>query len=215
MFVAAIVIEGLDGDVEIRRDKWGIPHVRAGSELDAFTGQGFVQATDRLGQLEYDRRRAHGTWAEVAGAGAAGFDVFTRRCKLEAASRREFDALPSSARDVLAAFARGVNAVLDLDRPLPPDLEIGGVTPARWEPWDCCAVLLVRHVVFANWQKKLWRGRLAAAIGADAVAEIQGVDARTTPLIVPPGSWWQPHAHTSEDLEAVLSTAAALAEPSH
>ena len=43
---------------------------------------------------------------------------------------------------------------------------LADVTPELWQPWDCCAVFLVRHVAFAGWQKKLWRGRLAARLGA-------------------------------------------------
>jgi penicillin amidase len=210
--VTELDVPGLDGAVEIVRDEVGIPHVRAGSAPDVFFGQGWVQAEDRLGQLEYDRRRAAGRWAEVAGRPAVSFDVFARRCDLTAAARREYDALHSPARAVLDAFTAGVNAWLDADRALPPDLELAGVRPARWEPWECCAVFLVRHVVFANWQKKLWRGRLAAILGADAVARIEGIDAREHPLIVPPGEWARAAVARPEDLEPVLAAMAATAE---
>ena len=47
---------GLDGPITIYRDEWGIPHVKAESEHDAFFGQGFVTAQDRLWHMEYDRR---------------------------------------------------------------------------------------------------------------------------------------------------------------
>ena len=66
-----VVVDGLEGAVTILRDEWGIPHVRAASAHDGFFGQGFVHAADRLGQLEYDRRRAYGTWAEIAGPNEA------------------------------------------------------------------------------------------------------------------------------------------------
>lgn len=174
---------GLDGTVEIDRDGWGIPHARAGSARDAFFAQGFVQAQDRLGQLEYDRRRAYGRWAEVAGRSALGFDVFARRCGLAAAARREHDALADEARDVLAAFAAGVNAYLGLDEPPPADLLAMDLRPEPWSPWDCCAVFLVRHVVFASWQKKLWRGRLIDVLGRDVVVRLQAEEHLSTPLI--------------------------------
>ena len=41
--------------VEIVRDRYGIPHVFAESEEDAYAGLGFVVAQDRLWQLEYRR----------------------------------------------------------------------------------------------------------------------------------------------------------------
>ncbi len=207
-------LAGLDGEtVVVVRDEWGIPHVRAESARGAFFGQGYAQAEDRLGQLEYDRRRARGTWAELAGPAGVRFDAFARRCGLAATAAREADALGAEARAVLDAFAAGVNAYLSLDRPLPPDLALVSTMPERWDAADCCAVFLVRHVVFANWQKKLWRGRLATAIGADAVARLEGSDTRPVPLVAPPPETIRPHAHDPAELDAVLAAMARVAEP--
>ncbi|MCJ7672991.1 MAG: penicillin acylase family protein, partial [Acidimicrobiia bacterium] len=206
-------VDGIDGEISIHRDEWGIPHVQARTAHDAFFGQGYVHAEDRLGQLEYDRRRARGTWAEVAGPSAVSFDVFARRCGIAEAASREVAALDAGAREVLVAFSAGVNAYLALGAPLPPDLALVGVTPDPWDAADCAAVFLVRHVVFANWQKKLWRGRLAAAIGADAVARLEGIDARAVPLIVPPPESIVPAAVDPHELDAVLTAMAELAEP--
>jgi penicillin amidase len=141
------------------------------------------------------------------------FDVFARRCGLAEAASREVAALDADAREVLVAFAAGVNAVLALDGPLPPDLALAGVTPDPWAPADCAAVFLVRHVVFANWQKKLWRGRLAAAIGADAVARLEAADPRAVPLIVPPPEVFRASLADVHELDAVLAAMAELAEP--
>lgn len=205
-----VEVVGVDGEVVIHRDEWGIPHVRARSAHDAFLGQGFVQAQDRLGQLEYDRRRAAGRWAEVAGREAVAFDVFARRCGLARAARRECDALSTEARDVLDAFAAGVNAYLALGETMPVDLRLANVSPEPWEPWHCCAVFLVRHVVFATWQRKLWRGRLAAALGTEVVARLQAADSRVVPLIVPPGASCAPEPVDATGLEDVLVAMEAL-----
>jgi penicillin amidase len=208
----AVRVAGLDGEVVVHRDEWGIPHVQASSVHDAFFGQGFVQAEDRLGQLEYDRRRAQGRWAEVVGPSAVAFDVFARRCGLEDTARREAAALDAQAAAVLAAYADGVNAYLALQRPLPIDLERAGVVPSPWSPADCCAVFLVRHVVFANWQKKLWRGRLMAALGAAGVARIEQAEAREIPLIVPPPLSARSAPRGAEELEPTLRAMAEVAE---
>jgi penicillin G amidase len=205
-------ITGLDGPVVIHRDEWGIPHARAGSVADAFLAQGFVQAEDRLGQLDYDRRRAYGRWAEVRGPAAVAFDVFTRRADLRRAARLEYDALDGEHRAVLDAFARGVNAFLALGRDLPTDLRLAGVVPEPWEPWDSCAVFLVRHVVFASWQKKLWRGRVAQLLGAETVARLEGLGDGAVPLIVPPGAIGEPVSLPDDALEPVLAAMAAAAD---
>ena len=51
-------VEGTDGKIEIFRDSYGIPHVKTGSVSDAFFGQGFATAQDRLWHMDYDRIRA-------------------------------------------------------------------------------------------------------------------------------------------------------------
>jgi penicillin amidase len=205
-------VPGLDGEVLVHRDRFGIPHARAASTHDAFFAQGYVQAQDRLGQLEYDRRRAYGRWAEVAGRAGLGFDVFARRADLAGAARREYDHLDGTSRAVLDAYAAGVNAWLGSGRDLPTDLRLAEVIPEPWQPWDCCAVFLVRHVSFAGWQTKLWRGRLAALLGASTVARLEGRRGSDVPLIVPPGLLSASSPPNPEALEEVSAAMASLVD---
>ncbi|MDX6344481.1 MAG: penicillin amidase, partial [Trebonia sp.] len=62
-------------DFLITRDEYGVPHVRAETAADAWAGMGYACAQDRLFQMDYDRRRACGRWAEIAGSAALGADV--------------------------------------------------------------------------------------------------------------------------------------------
>ena len=43
-----ITVHGLDARVEIARDRWGMPTVRARSAADLWFGQGFCHGQDRL-----------------------------------------------------------------------------------------------------------------------------------------------------------------------
>ncbi|MDA1258677.1 MAG: penicillin acylase family protein, partial [Chloroflexi bacterium] len=80
---------GLDGPVTIHRDEWGIPHIKAESEHDAFFAQGFVTAQDRLWHMDYDRHQALGRWAEWAGPSALKADRLMRRLSLERAAKAD------------------------------------------------------------------------------------------------------------------------------
>ena len=60
-----IFIRGLDEDVEILVDRWGVPHIYAETEYDLFFAQGFYAARDRLFQFEIWRRQATGTVSEI------------------------------------------------------------------------------------------------------------------------------------------------------
>src|SRR5439155_25077058 len=65
--------------VRVVRDTWGIPHIYAQSADDLFFAQGFVQAQDRLFQLDLWRRSVQGRLAEVLGPNFAERDASTRR----------------------------------------------------------------------------------------------------------------------------------------
>ncbi len=62
-----IALAGLRDSVEIIRDRWGVPHIYASNPDDLFFAQGFVQAQDRLWQMEMYRRTYEGTLAEIMG----------------------------------------------------------------------------------------------------------------------------------------------------
>ena len=59
----------LHGAVEILLDRWGIPHIYAGCEQDAFFAQGFNAARDRLWQMDLWRRQGLGLLSEALGPG--------------------------------------------------------------------------------------------------------------------------------------------------
>src|SRR5215212_4759624 len=49
-------LAGIEGQVEIARDRWGVPHIRAETADDLWFGQGFCQGQDRLWQIDFYRR---------------------------------------------------------------------------------------------------------------------------------------------------------------
>lgn len=185
--ISELRLPGLEGRVEVWRDPEGIPHVRAGSVRDAFLGQGFVHAQDRLFQMEYDRRRAYGRWAEVAGPAALAQDVQMRRFGLERSARRDYEAATPETRAMLEAYADGVNAFLGTTGARPVEFALAGFEAAPWRPWDAGAVFKVRHVLMGVWQVKAWRARLVRHLGAARAAALCPGTAPNPMLIVPPG----------------------------
>jgi penicillin amidase len=163
-------VDGLDGPIEIVRDQIGVPHCYAASEHDAFFAQGWVHATDRLWQMEYDRRRALGRWAEVVGSPGVASDLFYRRIDLAGSARRDWAALAPRTRAMLEAYSAGANAGMTSKggRRLPRDLQLAGVVPQTWEPWHCLLVFKVRHVLMGSARPKLWRAVAADVLGTDA-----------------------------------------------
>ena len=143
-------LPGLEKPVEICRDRWGVPHLRAENEHDAFFAQGFVTAQDRLWHMDYDRHRALGRWAEFAGPGALSEDRLMRRFRVERAARMDLEATSAAARDMLAAYSDGVNAFLASTRTLPVEYALLQAAPESWEPWHCLAVYKVRNMLMGR-----------------------------------------------------------------
>ncbi len=68
------VIPGLAADVNVTYDQFDIPHIFCASDTDCFAVQGYIQAQDRLFQMDLFRRTAEGRLAELVGAVEAGQD---------------------------------------------------------------------------------------------------------------------------------------------
>src|SRR6185437_6424858 len=67
----------------------------------------------------------------------------------------------------LRAYVAGVNE--GLSSATAPEFARTALTPGRWEPWTPLAVWIATHILFAGFPAKLWRERVAAHLGADAV----------------------------------------------
>ena len=92
---------GVRGEVRIRRDSFGIPHIEAQNDVDAWYTLGFCQGQDWAFQLETLLRVARGTLSEIVGADALPVDLLSRRMGLRSAAEQQVASLDD---DVLAAL---------------------------------------------------------------------------------------------------------------
>ena len=76
--IVRLDIAGLDGNVEIWRDIYGVPHIRAENEDDLFFAFGYITAADRLFQLDGSRRVALGQVSELFGQKWLKMDMLNR-----------------------------------------------------------------------------------------------------------------------------------------
>lgn len=203
MTANTITLAGLSGRVTIRRDAYGVAHVAAENEMDAWFGQGFVSAQDRLWQMEYDRRRAVGRWAEAAGPSAVAADKLARQMDLGSSSRGDVGLMDPGTRAMFDAFAAGVNAYIFSGQPLPPEYALTGITPEPWEPWHSVVLFKVRHVTMGLWYWKLAVGSLRARVDDATWASLRFLPSIGTPVIVPPaGQISALFDHAGEELMA-------------
>ncbi|TCK21807.1 penicillin acylase family protein [Pseudonocardia endophytica] len=180
-------VPGLDGDVEVITDRWGVPHVYATTRHDAYVAQGFQAARDRLFQIDLWRRRGLGRLSEVFGSRFLAQDRATRLFLYRGDMRSEWLAYGNAARDVVSAFVSGVNAYVDWalqvpDERLPPEFAALGHTPAHWAPDD--VVRIRTHGLLYNAEQELGRALTVRDLGA-AAEELRSVRDPHTDLVVP------------------------------
>jgi len=137
---------GLQAPAQLITDANGITHVAAVNEDDVYFLQGWVHARDRFFQMDYNRRLASGTLAELLGAGALSSDVQLRTIGLRRAAVRSLAAMNPATRTAITAYTRGVNAWLAAN-PLPPEYFALELTrAAAWTEVD--SVVVAKLIAF-------------------------------------------------------------------
>ena len=138
---AAVAV--LDSDVTVIRDDIGVPHIQADTDADLYRAQGYVQAQDRMFQMDLSRRQASGQLAEVIGADAVDTDKFFRTFSLRDAAEKSWDGYDAEAKQVLEWYAEGVNAYMEEAKEngvLSFEFALLGYEPAEWTPVDSLTI---------------------------------------------------------------------------
>ncbi|HVH29956.1 MAG TPA: penicillin acylase family protein [Vicinamibacterales bacterium] len=162
--------------VTVVRDQWGVAHIRAGTRDDLFLAQGFVQASDRLFQMDLWRRASQGRLAEILGSNFISRDAMTRRIQYTGDLDEEWASYGPDVRAIASAFVRGVNAWVRLARDRPPEsFRLAGWLPELWRPED----LLSRTDAFlasSDALAEIFRARLVTAVGPERASALVGDD---------------------------------------
>ena len=190
----SVGISGLAAPVQVLFDTLGVPHVRAGSELDAYVALGYVHAADRLWQMELFRRIAAGRLAEIFGEPALETDRFVRTLGLSRAARAAAGELAPDEARRLEAYALGVNARLAEGGPLPPEFRLLRFRPEPWDPVATLGVGMVMNLDLSVWRKDLSRFWAAGRLGPEYEAWLREGYPEWGPTIVAGSAWLPPGA---------------------
>ena len=177
---AAKIQTGVVHGAEIVRDKRGVPHISADDQADLYFALGFAEAQDRLWQLDYLRRQAHGRLSEVFGAETLQADVLSKTLDITGIAAATLANLSDESREATEAFSAGVNAwMAALPAGLPIEFELLGYEPEPWTPVDSLAVL-------RRWWWYL-TGRLNVLTTPEVVRAAVGSDSKYEAFFAPDG----------------------------
>ncbi len=127
--------------VEILRDRAGVPHVYAASTDDLYLGLGVAMAQDRLWQMDRLRRRALGRQAEVLGHAFVAADLAHLTVGIAEICDREPALMDPQTLAIVTAFAAGINRQIELyGRDLPIEFAMLGYAPEPFTVRDISAI---------------------------------------------------------------------------
>ncbi|MBS0341302.1 MAG: penicillin acylase family protein [Proteobacteria bacterium] len=98
------------GQVTIKRDDYGVPHVYANDVRGLFHGFGYAVAQDRLFQMEMARRAVLGTVSEVMGPTYVALDKGSRASFSPESIRSQMAKLSPDDKAIFDGYAAGFNA---------------------------------------------------------------------------------------------------------
>jgi penicillin amidase len=182
-------LPGLQGHVEVIRDRWGVPHIYADSSHDLFFAQGFVHAQDRLFQMEIHRRLALGRLSELFGELSLDTDRAVRTFGFHRIGKVDCENISPELRIILQAYADGVNAFLGHPgAQLPVEFTLLGHKPEPWQPEDSMAFARVMIWQLSHgWYAEIVRAQIAEKVGVEHAAEIEIHYPDLNPTILPEG----------------------------
>jgi len=182
----SLALSGLQHEVFVDRDQWGVPHIRAASLEDLAEAQGYVMAQDRLWQMDLLRRVARGQLSEVVGPATLPTDRQFRTLGLGRAADRDATTLEPQAQKIMAAYARGVNQFIEQHSGnLPLEFSLLGYKPSLWKPADTLAISAYMYQTLTyTWEEKLNRSKVVERVSADRAKELFSQEAAMDHFVV-------------------------------
>lgn len=169
-----ILLDGMDEEVRIVIDEWGVPHIFAQNEKDLFFACGFMHAHERMWQMELTRRAGFGRLSEVLGKAALERDKFMRNLSLGEAALQDFEKLSPQMKELIFAYSDGVNSWMDSRRMnWPFEFLVLRYRPQPWMPMDSLIIKEVMALLLCpDYRSEVVRGKLVEKLGAEMALQI-------------------------------------------
>lgn len=179
----SLALQGLTTPVEVTQRADGLWRVRAASERDGMIAIGYLQARDRMAQLDLFRHIARGELAALVGnrhfldRTSLEMDVLNRFLGFSRDARVIYEQTSEEERAALDAFVLGVNAWIGEGHRSLEHRLLGVDAVAPWTPEDSLAIyLMIMHGLGGNADREARRLAIACASGIEAMERMWPTD---------------------------------------
>jgi len=207
-----IVSEQLKAPVEVFFDERRIPHIFAENDDDLYFAQGYVVASLRLWQMEFQVLAAEGRIAELLGPGEDNkfieFDKKQRRIGLKYGAENKLATIMADpfATQLIQSFSDGVNAYMSTVKTedLPIEYQLIGYQPEPWSIYKTALLLMNMSNVLTSTEYDIEFSNFVTTYGQslfDSLYRDQG--ANLQPIFPAPREGWQASYKNEDRLEII------------
>ncbi len=152
-------IEGRDGKIEIVYDERAVPHIFASTLGDALFAQGYVEASDRLFQMDLSTRAADGRLSEILGHKMIRKDMEKRRFGLPHAARNAvvgWKKFPEKLK-LVKSYGEGINYFINNLEPkdYPIEYKLIECEPEEWSLYKSALFLKTMAEVLCSGEQDI------------------------------------------------------------
>jgi len=163
---------GLKSTVTIERNRFAVPTITASNMEDLFFAWGYVNAQDRLFQMEFTRRVAQGRISEFAGESALSKDIFLRAVGFYSRALDYAARMEPEFRMLYQRYAEGVNHYLDTKGPN-LYMKLLGMKKEKWEIADLVAIgMMLNWSLTYNMKHEILYQRIIKKIGREKATKL-------------------------------------------
>lgn len=157
----------LSAPVTVTRDALGTATIQAANDRDAMRALGFVHAQERFFEMDLTRRAAAGELAALFGKAALPIDKQKRVHRFRSRMAAVWANVDAAERDVLTAYAEGVNAGLASLGATPWQYTLLRATPDAWREEDSLLVMCEMYYTLQSlgFERALANARLREKVG--------------------------------------------------
>lgn len=169
-----IITDKVEAHVAIIRDIYGVPHIFAQNEHDAFFALGYCQAQDRLWQMDIMRHAAYGHLSEIFGKDTIEDDRFLRTIFAPKSASEYYEEISPEMKAAVSAYTKGVNFYLENTKDKPPiEFLLLGYRMEPWKPEDTAAMnMIMAYALNCSMDIEILRARMAKDIPEAKLSEV-------------------------------------------
>ncbi|MEX2403707.1 MAG: penicillin acylase family protein [Balneolales bacterium] len=136
-----IQLDGVQNEVTVHRDDYGVPHIFAEDKGDLYFALGYVHAQDRIWQMTLSQMTAEGRFSEFLGEDFINLDKYLRLLGFQNTADEIWEELPREQQIVLESYAAGINSFASQNKSrLPIEFSLTGMSTIPWEPQHSIAL---------------------------------------------------------------------------